>query len=488
QRDEKPVVAPDGASAAQREEKPAVAPDGAAAAQHDEKPVVAPDGAAAAQREEKPVVAPDGAAAAQREEKPEKPFVAPGGAAAAQSEEKPVVAPDGAAAAQREEKPVVAPAGAVAAQRQEKPVVVLAGDAATAAAARPKEKPTAASAHVTDDGIVANPGYLAIIFMWCPAQQIYNNYQHFGVILGLNMNIIQAIKVNYRDVTDRAFEVVKVWSYNCEKPGLVTAYEKLCDALCKIGRSDLVRFVKHEAWKNSSPTPSTTADPTETGICVIRADEQGKMYADKQSVQLINKPSEIVDDGLEGESEKDTKRRILNVMYLIRRFQQVELWSHVSALLVHRGKLDISNVTKKVNLVDVEYLLTSGVASCVTKLNLSCNDVFGDEEGVGHLCKGLEGMIRLERLGLKSTELTDAGFTRVCHTLRSSCRLLTHLVCDNNPLTGGVIDTVTETMRDLSGLTIYLTHCRLSPSVNQRMWRKFRGRIHLGNSDDDDTD
>ena len=58
------------------------------------------------------------------------------------------------------------------------------------------------------------------------------------------MYTIEAIKANNSDEVDRAFEVVKAWVYTCEKPGLVTAYNKLCDALKEIGRSDLVDLVR----------------------------------------------------------------------------------------------------------------------------------------------------------------------------------------------------------------------------------------------------
>ena len=71
---------------------------------------------------------------------------------------------------------------------------------------------------------------------------------------------------------------------------------------------------------------------------------------------------------VEGESKDDLKRWTLNHIHLIRLFQNPELWSHVSALLAPEGLLDISIVIKKDNMVDVEYLLSSAVASDVTIL------------------------------------------------------------------------------------------------------------------------
>ena len=71
---------------------------------------------------------------------------------------------------------------------------------------------------------------------------------------------------------------------------------------------------------------------------------------------------------VKGESEDDSRRRTLHVIHHIRCFQQPQLWSHVSALLLHGGLLDVTNVITKDNFVDVEYLLASGVASDVTEL------------------------------------------------------------------------------------------------------------------------
>ena len=71
---------------------------------------------------------------------------------------------------------------------------------------------------------------------------------------------------------------------------------------------------------------------------------------------------------VEEESEDESKRRTLNVIHRIKQSQQPELWSRVSALLIHDGWLDVSSVIAKEDLVDVAYLFGSGVASDVTKL------------------------------------------------------------------------------------------------------------------------
>ncbi|KAI0214578.1 hypothetical protein LSAT2_000302 [Lamellibrachia satsuma] len=170
---------------------------------------------------------------------------------------------------------------------------------------------------------------------------------------------------------------------------------------------------------------------------------------------------------VEGESEDNLKCRTLNVIHRIKQSQQTELWNNVSALLIPDGRLDVSSVITKDNLMDVEYLFASGVVSDVTNLNLSFNDVFGDEDDVERICRGLEAMPQLNTLNLETTKLTDAGMGRVCRTVS----------CDNNALTDVVSDEVAATARDLPGLTIRLKGCRLSREVCDRLDREFNDRI-----------
>ncbi|KAI0240284.1 hypothetical protein LSAT2_009030 [Lamellibrachia satsuma] len=107
-------------------------------------------------------------------------------------------------------------------------------------------------------------------------------------------------------------------------------------------------------------------------------------------------------------------------------------------------------------------------------------DLFRQEEDVERLCNGLAGMEQLKILDLSRTGLTDAGLTRVCQTVTKHCRQLTHLVCTNNPgLAGDVEDVVGQTMRDLSGLTINLLGCRLSPDVRRRLRDEFGQRFYV---------
>ena len=76
------------------------------------------------------------------------------------------------------------------------------------------------------------------------AQRICSDFHHFGIFLGLELYTIEAITADNNKVVDRAFEIVKTWRYACKKPGLVTEYYKLRDALSGIGRNDLVEFVR----------------------------------------------------------------------------------------------------------------------------------------------------------------------------------------------------------------------------------------------------
>ena len=69
------------------------------------------------------------------------------------------------------------------------------------------------------------------------------------------------------------------------------------------------------------------------------------------------------------ESEEDKKRRILDVIHLLREHGEPELWRQVAEELGVCDVLDLGGVLTKHNMVDVEYLLASGVASKVTILS-----------------------------------------------------------------------------------------------------------------------
>ena len=76
------------------------------------------------------------------------------------------------------------------------------------------------------------------------AQRIGDDHRHFGIYLGLELYTIEAIKANNSDVVDRAFEVLKAWTYTCKKPNSVTAYNTLSGAFSQLKREDLVDFVR----------------------------------------------------------------------------------------------------------------------------------------------------------------------------------------------------------------------------------------------------
>ena len=71
---------------------------------------------------------------------------------------------------------------------------------------------------------------------------------------------------------------------------------------------------------------------------------------------------------VKGESEDDRKRRTLDVIHLLKEHGEPELWRQVAEQLGVCDVLDLSCVLTKDNLVDVEYLMSSGVASNVTTL------------------------------------------------------------------------------------------------------------------------
>ena len=71
---------------------------------------------------------------------------------------------------------------------------------------------------------------------------------------------------------------------------------------------------------------------------------------------------------VKGESRKDTNRRTLDVIHLLREHGEPELWREVAGQLGVSNHLDLGGVLTKDDFVDVEYLLASGVASDVTEL------------------------------------------------------------------------------------------------------------------------
>ena len=68
------------------------------------------------------------------------------------------------------------------------------------------------------------------------------------------------------------------------------------------------------------------------------------------------------------ESGDAANRRRLQVLQLLRDFDEPQLWHHVSALVVKDGMLDIGNVIKTKDVANLEWLLTSGVAKDLRKL------------------------------------------------------------------------------------------------------------------------
>ena len=68
------------------------------------------------------------------------------------------------------------------------------------------------------------------------------------------------------------------------------------------------------------------------------------------------------------ESGNAARRRRLQVLQLLKDFNEPQLWHHVSALVVNDWKLDISNVIKTKDVANLEWLLTSGVANDIREL------------------------------------------------------------------------------------------------------------------------
>ena len=64
----------------------------------------------------------------------------------------------------------------------------------------------------------------------------------------------------------------------------------------------------------------------------------------------------------------DLRRWALNVMHLLRKHNQPDMWTHVAGLIVKNGTLDVSEVITIANIPDLAFLLVSGVACDVTRL------------------------------------------------------------------------------------------------------------------------
>ena len=71
---------------------------------------------------------------------------------------------------------------------------------------------------------------------------------------------------------------------------------------------------------------------------------------------------------VEGESTDDLKRRALDVLQLLGRFQQPELWRHVGDDVAKDGRLDVRGVITSAHVPDLKFFLASGVVSDVTTL------------------------------------------------------------------------------------------------------------------------
>ena len=69
-----------------------------------------------------------------------------------------------------------------------------------------------------------------------------------------------------------------------------------------------------------------------------------------------------------GEVVDDVRRRRLDVLQRLRDFNDPQLWRHVSALVVEKGRLDICRVIKTSDVANLEWLLKSGVANDLREL------------------------------------------------------------------------------------------------------------------------
>ena len=71
---------------------------------------------------------------------------------------------------------------------------------------------------------------------------------------------------------------------------------------------------------------------------------------------------------MEGETDDNARIRRVEVLRLLRRYNDPGLWHHVSALVAMDGCLDIRKVTKSTDVANLEWLLTSDVTDDLVDL------------------------------------------------------------------------------------------------------------------------
>ena len=72
---------------------------------------------------------------------------------------------------------------------------------------------------------------------------------------------------------------------------------------------------------------------------------------------------------VKGKKDVDARRKMLEVLRLIRVYQKPELWNDVSSLILDHRELDVHNVLTPDNIEDLIYVITNDVASGdITKL------------------------------------------------------------------------------------------------------------------------
>ncbi|KAK2181795.1 hypothetical protein NP493_375g00019 [Ridgeia piscesae] len=359
-------------------------------------------------------------------------------------------------------------------------------------------------------------GYLNNKFLLRLAQRIGKDFRQLGIFLEFETHTLEAIRSDNTAVVDCAFDVLKTWKYACKQPDSVTAYETLCDALSELRRNDLVEYVTLEAWKKTVQQPGPTGQATDADVvsCSLQASKQETSSQQKedtddteliaarikilkaagqpekggddlrrwalnvstccetnhQDIQPVERGQCLVDvedtmSSLLNVAEKggdDLRRWALNVMHLLRKHNQPDMWTHVAGLIVKNGTLDVSEVITIANIPDLAFLLVSGVACDVTRLDVgggrrNPSEMWGDIADVTRLCSGVATMTGLRELILFNCQLADDGFGVISDTIRTHCPELTWLNCGRNKgLTSASKNDVRTTLTQLRGLKIGL--------------------------------
>ncbi|KAI0225780.1 hypothetical protein LSAT2_023463 [Lamellibrachia satsuma] len=238
------------------------------------------------------------------------------------------------------------------------------------------------------------------------------------------------------DAMTNTFTILETWIDSKNDVGNVTAlFDQLSGACLNIKRADMVDIVRceqlqqqNEKLKKAKETAQSWKTRSNEQMKVVKVElRQIKDELQQNKDEMQQTKEELRKSKVEEESNQARKLRALRVMSMLRGYGEPGLWGHVSQQFVKEGQLDLSSVLSRTNLPDLLYLLQSDAASDITKLYLSHNAVFADEEAGRALGDGLAKMSTLCGLQMVGCSLTDRSWARIVDGIIRGCRQLNKL-------------------------------------------------------------